>query len=316
MTNPLLDEFSGPHGLPPYEKIEEAHFAPAFDAALAEARARIAAIADNPAAADFENTITALELAEALLDRVSRVFFNLTGGSSTEGLRALERDLAPRLAAYGSEVMMNQALFARVEELWTRRDALGLSAEQERVLMLYRRNFVRAGAALDGAARQRMGAIKERLAVLTTQFSQNLLADERGWTMALSESDLEGLPDFVRRAAAAAAAERDLTGHILTLSRSLVVPFLQFSPRRDLREKVYRAWVARGQTGGVTDNRAIAAEILALRQERAQLLGYPNFASYKLEAEMAGTPQAVRDLLQRGWEPARARAEADQAILA
>ena len=160
-----------------------------------------------------------------------------------------------------------------------------------------------------------MTAVKSRLAVLGTEFTQNLLADERAWFMELAEADLEGLPDFVVASARAAAAERDLPGHIVTLNRSLIVPFLQFSPRRDLRQRAYLAWVARGANGNAQDNRAIAAETLALRQERAALLGYPDFAAFKLETEMAGNPAAVRDLLMRVWTPARAKALADAAVL-
>jgi peptidyl-dipeptidase Dcp len=175
--------------------------------------------------------------------------------------------------------------------------------------------FVRAGAELAAEAAERLKAVKERLAVLGTQFSQNLLGDERDWTLDLAEADLEGLPGFVVAGLKAAAEERGRAGHTLTLARSLIVPFLQFSPRRDLRETAFRAWVARGANGGATDNRAIAAEILKLREERARLLGYPSFAAYKLEPEMAKTPQAVRELLMAVWTPAKARAEADAAVL-
>ena len=316
MTNPLLAPWTGPFNLPPFDLIRDTDFAPAFTAALAEARQNIAAIADSSEPPSFANTIEALERAEDLLDRVSRLFFNLAGAESTPAREALQRDLAPKLAAFSSEVTMNAALFARIDALWQARDRLGLSDEQHRVLELYRRMFLRAGAALDAAGRARMAAIKERLAVLSTRFSQNLLADERDWALPLTAADLDGLPDFVVAAARAAAVERAQEGHVLTLSRSLIVPFLQFSPRRDLRETAYRAWVARGANGGETDNRAIAAEILKLREERAKLLGYDSFAAYKLEPEMAKTPAAVRDLLMRVWQPARARAEADAAVLA
>lgn len=315
MTNPLLQSFDAPFGLPPFGQLTDADFAPAFDAALAEARARIAAIADDPAAPTFANVIATLELAEDRLDRVSAVFYNLASADTTDARQALERDLAPKMAAFASEVTMNPALWAKISDLWARRDGLGLNDEELRVLTLYERMFRRAGAALDGAARDRMKAVKERLAVLSTRFAQNLLADERDWMMALAPADLAGLPDFVVAAARAAAAERGQDGHVLTLSRSLIVPFLQFSTRRDLREVAWRAWVARGANGGATDNRAVAAEILTLRQERAQLLGYASFADYKLEPEMARTPQAVRDLLMQVWQPARAKALADQAAL-
>ena len=315
MTNPLLEPWTGPFQLPPFPAIRDEDFGPAFDAGLAEARRTIAGITGSAEAPTFANTIEALELAEEVLDRVSGVFYNLAGADSTPAREALQRELAPKMAAFSSEVTMNADLFARIDTLWQGQDTLTLTDEQRRVLELYRRMFVRAGAALDGAGRKRMAEVKERLAVLSTQFSQNLLADERDWFLPLEKADLEGLPGFVVTAARSAASERGREGHVLTLSRSLIVPFLQFSPRRDLRETAWRAWVARGANGGETDNRALAAEILTLREERARLLGYDSFAAYKLETEMAKTPGAVRDLLMRVWEPARAKAEADGAVL-
>ncbi|MCB2110092.1 M3 family metallopeptidase [Albidovulum sp.] len=315
MTNPLLKPWTGAFALPPFAEIADADFAPAFETALAEARAHVAAIASQSAPPGFANTIEALELAEETLSRVGGVFFNLAGSDATPAREALQRDLAPRLAAFSSEVTMNTALFERIEALWQARDGLGLDREQARVLELYRRMFVRAGAALDDGGRARMAQIKERLAVLSTAFTQNLLADERDWFLPLAPADLEGLPDFVVVAARAAAEERGREGHVLTLSRSLVVPFLQFSPRRDLRRRAYQAWVARGANGGATDNRALAAEILKLREERARLLGYASFADFKLEPEMAKTPARVRELLMRVWAPARRTAEADAAVL-
>ncbi|MES2844984.1 MAG: M3 family metallopeptidase [Pseudomonadota bacterium] len=315
MTNPLLTQWETPFGLPPFAQIGDADFGPAFDAALAEARANIAAIADSVDAPTFDNTIAALELAEGALDRVSGVFYNLAGADSTDAREALMRDLAPKMSAFSSEVTNNQALFSRIDTLWQGRDALGLDAEQMRVLTLYRRMFVRAGAELRGDAAARLTAVKSRLAVLGTAFGQNLLADERDWFMPLAEVDLEGLPDFVVASARTAGVERGQSGPLVTLNRSLIVPFLQFSPRRALRKRAYEAWVARGANGNATDNRGIAAEILALRDERAKLLGYASFADFKLEPEMAKTPAAVRDLLMRVWAPAKRKAMEDAAIL-
>ena len=316
MTNPLLTDWTGAFALPPFAALKDEDFAPAFEAGLAEARANIAAIAADPAAPTFANTIEALELAEEVLDRVSAVFFNLVSSDATPARQALQRDLAPKLAAFSSEVTTTPALWRRIDDLWQRRDALRLSGEQARVLELYHRMFLRAGAALSEEGRARMAEVTGRLAVLTTEFTQNVLAEERDWWMALQPGDLAGLPEFVVSGLAAAAKERGREGYVLTLNRSLIVPFLQFSSRRDLRETAYEAWVARGANGGATDNRAIAAEILKLREERARLLGYASFAAYKLEPEMARTPAAVRDLLMRVWEPARAKAEADAAVLA
>jgi peptidyl-dipeptidase Dcp len=315
MTNPLLADWTTPFGIAPFESISDEDFAPAVDAALAESRSNIARIAENPEPPTFANTIEALELADETLGRVLSAFYSLAGAHTNEARNALQREFSPKLAAYSSEVTMNPALFARIEALWETRDTLGLTEEQMRLLYLSRRGFVRAGAQLEGEARERLKTVKERLAVLGTEFTQNLLKDESDWFMALSEEDLEGLPDFVVAGARAAGEEKGTDGPVITTSRSLIVPFLQFSPRRDLRERAYEAWTSRGARGGETDNRAIAAEILELRDERAKLLGYENFAAYKLETEMAKSPENVRDLLMRVWAPARATAEADAAVL-
>lgn len=315
MSNPLLSPWTTPYQLPPFDALSDADFAPGLEAALTSARKELSAITDNPEAPSFENTIEALERMGDDLRKVLAPFYTLAGVDSTPEREALQRDFSPKMAAWGSELMMNPALFARVETLWQQREDLDLTDEQMRVLELTRRGFVRSGAQLEGAAYERLKAVKERLAVLGTQFTQNLLADERSWFMELGAEDLAGLPGFVRDTAKAAAQEKGVEGHVVTLSRSLIVPFLQFSKRRDLREKAYEAWVARGANGGETDNRAIAAETLALRQERAELLGYADFASFKLETEMAKTPDAVEGLLMEVWAPAKARADADARIL-
>ncbi len=311
MTNPILQDWNTPFQIAPFDKISDADFAPALEQALAEHRAEIDAIAGSEEPASFANTIEALEAAGQSLDKVLSVFFTLAGADSNPMREELQREFSPKLSAHFSEISSNKALFARVADLWAARETLDLNEEQARVLMLTHRNFVRAGAALEGADDARTTEIKGRLAVLGTEFTQNLLADERDWFMPLSEDDLEGLPDFVIDTARAAGPEKCVEGPVITLSRSLIVPFLQFSQRRDLRRKAFEAWAARGANGGKTDNRAIAAEILALRQERAALLGYHSFAEYKLETEMAKTPQAVRDLLMAVWQPARAQAEED-----
>jgi len=315
MTNPLLAEWNRPFGLAPFDEIGDADFAPAFDAALGLAREEVAAIADNPEPPGFANTVEALELSGRALDRVLSVFFTVAGADSNPARQELQREFAPRLAAWSSELYGNKALYARIETLWQARDMLALTPEEARLLLLTRRAFVRAGAALNGEAEARMRAIMARLADLSTAFTQNLLADEAGWRMELGEGDLDGLPDFVVANARAAGHEAGLDGPVITLSRSLIVPFLQFSSRRDLRRRAYQAWAARGAGGGETDNRAIAAETLALREERAALLGYDSFAAYKLETQMAGTPDAVRDLLMEVWEPACAQAARDAEVL-
>ena len=313
--NPLLAEWDTPFRIPPFADIEDGHVSPAFEEALRRARQEDEAIATSDEPPTFGTVIEAMERSGADLDRVLGVFYNLASADSNDAREALMREISPRLAAYSNEVVMNRDLWARVEAVWEAREGADLTPEQARVLMLTRRGFVRAGAALEGADRERLGEIKQRLAVLGTRFTQNLLADERAWSMPLPDDAREGLPAFVLAAAEAAGRERGADGAVVTLSRSLVVPFLQFSPRRDLRERAFRAWTARGANGGETDNRAIAAEILALRAERARLLGFPDFASYKLDTEMAGSPSAVRDLLMRVWKPARAKALEDAATL-
>ena len=314
--NPLLTEWDTPFALPPFERIGDADFAPALESALAEARAAVARIAENEAPPDFANTIEALEQADRPLARLLGVFFTLASADSNPAREALQREFAPKLAAHASEIHLNAPLFERIETLWQGREALELTAEQARLLYLTRRAFVRAGALLEGDERARLAQVMQRLASLGTRFMQNLLADERAWQMALDEAALAALPGFLAEAARAAGAERGAPGPVITLSRSLITPFLQFCPDRALRRRAYEAWAARGANGGATDNRAIAAEILALREERAQLLGYESFAAFKLETEMARTPENVRDLLMQVWEPARAAAERDAEALA
>ncbi|MEO9778584.1 MAG: M3 family metallopeptidase [Sedimentitalea sp.] len=315
MTNPILSDWTTPFELAPFDAISDADFAPALETALAAHKAETAAIASNPGPASFANTVEALEAAGEALDKVLSVFFTVSGADSNPDREALQREFSPKLAAHFSDISSNKALFRRVADLWARKDGLGLTDEQARVLMLTHRGLVRAGAALEGTEEARMKEIKSRLATLGTEFTQNLLADERDWYMELTDADLEGLPKFAVDAAQAAGQEKGVAGPVVTLSRSIIVPFLQFSPRRDLREKAYAAWTARGANGGKTDNRAIAAEILTLRQERAELLGYESFADYKLETEMAKSPDKVRDLLMAVWGPAKARADADAEVL-
>ena len=315
MTNPLLSDWKTPFQMAPFHLINDEDFAPAFAKALKVHDAEIKAIAENPEPPTFANTIEALEAAGEALDKVLSVFYTVAGADSNPQREKLQVEFSPKLAAHYAAISSNKVLFARVADLWARKDDLGLTDEQARVLMLTHRGFVRSGAALEGTDDTRMGEIKGRLATLGTQFTQNLLADERGWFMELTENDLEGLPEFVINAMRAAGEEKGTAGPVVTLSRSIITPFLQFSSRRDLRERAYKAFVARGANGGETDNRAIAAEILALREERAKLLGYDSFAAFKLETEMAKTPERVEELLMAVWEPAKARAEADAKVL-
>jgi peptidyl-dipeptidase Dcp len=315
-VNPLLGDWTTPFALPSFDEIEPAHFAPAFEKALKRHRAEIQRIAENRTRPTFRNTIAALESSGRLLDRVQRVFWCLTGAHTSDALQAIEREMAPRLAQHWNAITSNEALFARIDAIMESRDRLQLEPEERRVLERIHLAFVRSGAKLAGEPKKRMGEIVERLAALGTRFSQNILADEKAYALPLdSEADLAGLPDFVVSAAARAAEERaSAATHVVTLSRSLIEPFLSFSARRDLREQVFKAWTQRGEKGGPTDNRSIAAEILRLRRERAQLLGYETFAAYKLDDSMAKKPDNVRELLEQVWAPAKARAarERDQ----
>ncbi|MEM8564549.1 MAG: M3 family metallopeptidase [Pseudomonadota bacterium] len=311
MTNPLLSPWNTEFKLPPFAEIQDSDFEPAFYVALATAQTDLSTIANQESDPTFDNTMHALERVGERLQRVLAVFYSLNGTDSNTERERLTRVFSPRLAAYASEKFMNASLFARIDYLWHQRESLNLTPEQHRLLYLTRRDFLRAGAKLEGEDRVRLKAVKERLAVLGTQFTQNLLADERNWFLPLEESDVADLPRFVVDATRAAAEERGITGHVVTLSRSLIVPFLQFCDDRELRRKAYQAWTSRGANGGKTDNRAITVEILSLREERARLLGYKNFAAYKLETEMAKTPQTVRDLLMAVWLPARTSAQSD-----
>ena len=312
MTNPLLAPWDAPFGLPPFERIGEAHFGPAFATAMAQQLVEIEAIAGDPAVPDFANTIEAMERTGQALDRVAAVFFNLTSSHTNDALQAIQREVAPKLAAHDSAILLNARLFARVLALVEAGEALGLDAEQARVLELYHRMFVKAGAKLDGDARGRMTAIMQRLAELGTAFGQNVLADEKDWVLVLGEGDLAGLPDFLTAAAAREATARGEPGqYAITLSRSSIEPFLTFSARRDLRETAWRAWTARGET----TNWPLVEETVKLRVERAKLLGFNNFAEFKLHDQMAKTPGAVRDLLTAVWGPARKRAEEEAETL-
>jgi peptidyl-dipeptidase Dcp len=306
-----------PHETPPFQAILPEHFRPAFDRAMADHLAEIEAIATSPDTPSFANTIVAIERSGRALDRVSSVFHALAGAHTSDILMAVEREMSPLLAAHRSRIRLHDGLYARIKSLWDRRGDLDLAPEQQRVLERYDVTFRRAGAALPADAKTRIAQIDERLAALGTAFSQNVLADEQAYVLVLDgEADLAGLSESARAAARAAAAERGLPDkHAITLARSSIEPFLRSSVRRDLREKAYGAWIARGNGGGANDNRPIIAETITLRAERARLLGYPTFAHYRLDDAMAKTPDAVQALLERVWRPARARAQADRDAL-
>src|ERR1700688_3555813 len=315
-ANPLLKAWQTPLETPPFAEIAPEHFLPAFEQAFADHAAEIAAITHDPSAPDFANTITALERSGKLLAKVSGVFYDLVSADSTPALLEIDKEVSLRMARHWNPIMMNAVLFGRIAMLHDNRATLALTSEQMRLLERTYTRFHRSGAGLDEAAKARMAEINERLAHLGTTFSHHLLADEQDWFMELGETDRDGLSDSFVAAARSAAEERGMAGKaIVALARSSVEPFLKTSGRRDLREKVYKAFVARGDNANTNDNNEIIVEILTLREESARLLGYPTFAAYRLEDSMAKTPQAVRGLLERVWKPARARALADRDAL-
>jgi peptidyl-dipeptidase Dcp len=315
--NPFFETWSTPFELPPFERIRPEHFPPAFDRGMAEEASEIAAIAISAEPPDFANTIEAIERSGRLLRRVSRVFSNLDSSATNAALQAIDRDYAPKLAAHHMKIALDPGLFARIDALYRRRDSLGLSTAQSRLLERHHLRFVRSGARLDPAQKTRMAAITERLAILHTLFGQNVLHDEDEWQLVLDDSELDGLPDFARAAAAAAAQERGLASkYVITLARASVEPFLMFSARRELRRAAYEAWAARGTHAGAQDNAPLIREIVALRAEQARLLGYSNYADYRLDDTMAKTQEAAENLLRQVWEPALHKAAAERAELA
>ncbi len=314
--NSAVFDWQGPHGLPQFDRIADEDYAPAFAHALALLEAEIEAIANDTAPADFESVIGRLERAGESISRVSALFWNRAGAHTNDVIRALEREISPQLSRHYSKIAQNRKLFARIDAVWENRAALGISGEKLRVLEDHWKGFVKSGGKLDDAGQQRLAQINERLAMLGTQFGQNVLADESSWSLPLAgEEDLAGLPDFLIPAMAEAAQEHGAPGsHAVTLSRSVIEPFLTFSDRRDLREAAFRAWIARGE--GDHDNRPIVAETLALREEKARLLGYESYAALKLDDTMAKTPAAVDTLLMPVWKKALEKADAEREALA
>jgi peptidyl-dipeptidase Dcp len=307
--NPLLSDWDTPLGLPPFDAIKASHFAEAFTVAMAAHVSEIDSIAHSNEAPTFANTIVPLDRSGYLLGKIQRVFSNLCHAETNEELQTAEREMAPKLAAHHSAIAMHAGIFARVASVHENRIALDPIAR--RLVERFHLDAVRSGATLTGHDRERAGAIAQRSATLQTQFSQNVLADE-GWSMALhNEADLAGLPAWLVDALREAGSQSGVSHPIVTLSRSLVTPFLVYSSRRDLREAAWSAWVHRGENEGPTDNRPVIAEILALRVELAKLHGYATFADYQTADMMAKTPAAVLELLHRVWAPARSAAIAE-----
>ncbi|HEU4985525.1 MAG TPA: M3 family metallopeptidase [Rhizobiaceae bacterium] len=309
-----LTRWTGPLGLPEFDRIKDADFAAVFDAAFTAHNKEIAAIAANSEAPTVENTLAALELSGEALSRVSAIFWCKAGAHTNDAIQALEREIAPKMSRHYSAIHMNETLFERIDSLYRQRDKLGLDAETARVLEKTWKRFVRSGAKLDEQKKARLAAINEDLAMLGARFGQNVLADEKDWAHFLeTEDDLAGLPDFLVSAMAEAAESRGQPGkYAITLSRSIVEPFLALSRRRDLREIAFKAFIKRGENGGASDNTEIVKRTLELRAEKAKLLGYSNFAAFKLDDTMAKTPEAVMELLEPVWDKAREKAAEDE----
>ena len=308
--NPLLRPWSGSFGgVPPFDQASPALLAPALEQGMALHLQELQAIADNPAPATFENTIAAMERSGRALDRAATVYYIYGSTLSDDAVQQVERDIEPKLAAFRDRITQNEKLFARIATVYASRESSGLTPEQQRLTWLVHNNFVRAGAKLDASAKQRLGAINQSLAGLFTRFSQNLLADESERFLVLqSDADLAGLPESLRAGFAADAERRGQKGKwIVANTRSSVEPFLTYSTRRDLREKVWRTFVNRGDNGDARDNNALIGEILQLRAERAALLGYATHAHWRLEDSMARTPERAMELMEAVWKPAVAR---------
>ena len=309
-SNPLLAPWTGPYGgVPPFDKVEVEQLKPALEAGMAEQLVAIGKITAEKAPPTFANTIAAMERSDRVLKQVQSVYGVWSSSMNTPEFQAVEREMAPRLAAFRDQVTQNEALFKRIAAVYEARESAGLNAEQKRLAWLYYTTFARTGARLDPVGKKRLSGINQRLATLYTSFAQNVLADETDHVLFLeSERDTAGLPDSVRSAAAAAAESRGKKGAWAILNtRSSMEPFLTYSERRDLRERVWRTYYSRGDNGDSRDNNATITEILALRAERSRLLGFDSYARWSLEDTMAKTPERATELMETVWTPAVAR---------
>ena len=309
-ADPLLAPWSGPYGgVPPFDKVRTDGLGLALESAMKTHLTELDAIARDPAAPDFQNTIAALERSGRALDRAATIYGIYSATMSDATVQKVERDIEPKLAAHRDRITQNTKLFARIAKVYEARDKSGLNDEQRRLVWLTYTNFVRSGAQLDAASKKKLADINQQLAGLYTRFNQNLLADEgERYTLLETEADLAGLPESVRTGAAAGAEGRGFRGKwLIANTRSSVEPFLTYSTRRDLREKIWRTFVDRGDNGEAHDNNAIIAEILQLRSRRAKLLGFPTHAHWRLQDSMARTPERATELMEAVWKPAVAR---------
>src|SRR5258706_2805841 len=307
--NPLLANWEGPYGgVPPFAKVQVVLAKPALEAAMTENLPDVDKIAKAPAASTFENTIVAMERAGSTLDRVSTLYAVWAGTMASREFQVVQREMAPKLAAFNDQISQNLPLFKRIEAVYNSPAKKNLNSEQQRLVWLYYTNFVRSGAKLNAADKARLSQINQQLAGLFTKFSQNVLAEEDGEFVALkSDADLAGLPQSLRDAAAAAATTKKQEGWVITNTRSSVDPFLTYSDRRDLRAKVWRMFVMRGDNGDEHDTNATITQILQLRAERPRLLGFPTHAHLRLENSMAKRPERAMQLMLAVWKPAVAR---------
>lgn len=306
-SNPLLEPWRGPYGgVPPFDRVQVEHFAPALEAAMAAELELVGRIVSQEAEPTFQNTLLELERGGDLLDRVQAIYGVFSSTMATPDFQKVEREMAPKLAAHADRIVQNEKLFERIRKIYENRASL--QPEQQRLAWLYYTGFVRSGAALDAAKKARLAEINQRLAELSTQFGQNVLGDETEQALFLKAEELDGLPEWLRASAQAAAEARGRKGEYAILNtRSAIEPFLTFSTRRQLREKAFRMFVQRGDNGDARDNNAIIAEMLALRSERAKLLGYASHAHWQIENQMAKTPERALELLEAVWKPAVAR---------
>jgi len=315
--NPFLGEYSTPFGVPPFDLIENEHFIPAFKEGIKQQEADIEAIINNSESPDFANTISAFDLSGETLRKVEGVFDKLKSAETSDEIDSIAKVLVPITSAHRSNLMLNADLFARVKEVYENQQSMNLNAEQARVLEKIYKRFVRNGANLDEQGKVRIREIDEKLSMLSMQFGNNMLAETNSYQLLIeNEADLAGLPESVRSAASDAAEGAGFSGKwMFTLHKPSWIPFLQYSKKRELREEIYRAMFMRSNTGNEYDNKEIIKETLALRSERANLLGYESHANYTLTERMSQEPSNVYELLMQIWKPALVKARGEAAMM-
>lgn len=313
--NPLLDNFDTPHGMPPFDKIKAEHFMPAFEEAMKQHNAEVEAIINNADAPTFENTLVALDESGNLLNRVSAIFFSLTGAHTDSILQTIEKEISPRLTEHGDNINLNDKLFARIKAVHDDSTRTDYTTEQKQLIDKYYKGFVRSGILLEGEKQTRIREINKSISALTTQFAQNSVKDTDGFLLIIdNKEDLSGLPEDIVAAAAKTAETKGHAGKwVFTLSKPSWEPFLQYADNRDLREKLYKAMYMRGDNDNEFDNKAIIKQLVELRLEKANLLGFKSHADFTLDNTMAKTPENVMNLLNNIWQYAVPQAKAELA---